>query len=152
MTLQVLIAAVVIASLLQPTVSRAIPAILYAFMTAMHYVCMDRIEGPVYYVAAAIIDFTCLSLAYWVSTKATLSYQIMMICFVSIIINTMGWIMYMAYMRPDTYNMLSLALYLWAIAVLLKRDKVDVVLGHNRLGGWLFGLRPTDYSRLHITG
>lgn len=153
MTLQLLLIGILIAAFLQPTVSRVIPALLYAFLTVFHYLALDTLPGPYYYYVAGAVDFLCMALIYQFAPRNRLSFEVTVVCFVSILINAVGWILYMAYLPPHVYNVLFVALYLWAIAVLLKRDWRDVGkrrMGSHRLGGWIFGLRASDYSRLHL--
>lgn len=147
---ELLVWGVIAASLFQPNISRFIPALIYSAALGFHYLFMNDISGLPYYGSAALVDLAVLCFIGGFFINSNISLILCKICAISIVLNFIGWLMWMMYIKPDLYNLAYYALYSWVIIVLLQRDRVDAGVGSYTLGGWIFGIRSSDYSRLHI--
>jgi len=91
--------------------------------------------GSVYYIGSALFDLATIIIISRAGSSMALSIQ--KICVASICLNFFGWVMWMLYMPPVMYNSLFIALYIYALFTLIKRNSLDV--GDFTLDSWRTG-------------
>lgn len=107
-------------------------------------ICVDVANTPagmlIYHGAAMLFDFATLVVSAH-ALQGRLSDDMQTLCLVSMVVNFCGWIAYLAYAPPVTYN--------YAIGVLGYVQYIRLLLGDsydaNRLGNYL--VRRRDISR-----
>ena len=145
MTSDYLILALGVAALLQPTPARQKVAAVFVFMTLLHCVVGERLDGLAYYASAAVLDSAIIAITANFKETSQITRSIHRICLASIVLNAAGWITYMLYIPPVGYNLSFIFLYLWSIIVLMKRDRrYD---GNFTMDRWARYLRFSSYKR-----
>lgn len=108
--LTIVLVALMLAVLFQPTMARAIAALVFASFSVVHDIAFSDLDGLAYYGSAALFDLiVILILNFTPVTK--LSIRLQLISAVSISLNFIGWIMWTLYLPPDAYNAAFIVLY-----------------------------------------
>ena len=114
-------------SLFQGSNYRLLPAVVLASTDVMHYWLFDSADGLLYYGSDAILDLLAIMLIAKLAIPTALAMQVMFICAASIVINYIGFAIWLAYMPPTVYNWGFVVLNLCTIICLIKREP-----GHGR--------------------
>jgi len=144
----ILVAALVAVKYLSNT--NKIAVYIFCFLAALfglidHYIPNEL--GFISYMAAALTDLLVIYLLTRLANPTDLISKIQKLCIYFIIVNFVGWIMYMAYMEPIYYTGLCLLLYLRMIVI---ANGSGNALGNNSIVRWgasLFsGNRVSNYN------
>lgn len=130
----ILIGLIVIAAIMQPTEERLYAALLFALLAAIHYVVMYEVDGIAYYGSAALLDIAVIYFTARLAIISKVIREIQNICLASIVLNAIGWAMWMLYLEPHAYDAMFIALYSWALIILTRRESADVS-GVDTMGG-----------------
>lgn len=145
MITDVLLWLLVVAVLFQPTESRLYAAVIFAGLTAVHGLFLSGLDGPWYYLSAAIVDLTILWGLSRISETSGTILSLQRISLISIALNAMGCGLWLLYYPPFAYDLTFILLYLAALFTLLKKDRADV--GHNSMDRKHPGLRFSTSDR-----
>lgn len=139
--LPLLLAAVIIVALFQPTDERLFAGSMFAITSAIHYIAFYNIDGIAYYGSAALTDLAVIFLTIRLRIISKTIEHLQNICVVSILLNGIGWVVWMLYLPPDVYNTSFIILYSAAIITLLRKDESDAD-GAYKLGRRHHNIRP----------
>ena len=143
MIVNYLILALGVAALTQPTAARRKVASVFIAATLLHCVIGEYIAGGAYYISAAVLDSAIITITANFKETSQITRDIHRICLASIVLNASGWVMYMLYISPVSYNLFFIFLYLWAIMVLMKRNKRYA--GDITMDAWAYYFRLSSY-------
>ncbi len=121
----VLLVVICILALLQPSWDRFTVAMLYASLCACHLVACTEFVGFWYYFSAGVFDLAVISVIYAYGAKIRLTDDFINISVASIALNFYGWLTWLNYQPPISYNLAMVALYFIAILSLLRKDCAD---------------------------
>ena len=138
MTVEYLIIIIAFLSLCQNKRRRP-AALIFALFTSWHDMFMSGLNGISYYASAAGFDLAIIMLTANLIKMPKLTVDLHRICGISIALNFYGWIMWMLYLSPFSYNMAFAMLYIWTIIVLIKDE--GVYNGNYRLDQWAHRFR-----------
>lgn len=117
---------------------------LSGLLFVSHDIISDHLSDPVYYFSAAIVDASCIVIAFLLSPIDKAIRRLQVCCFYSILINTYGFIIWYLYFQPATYNYLCTINYLFMISIsltyedrALRPDHSDSVIQLHHCGGAL---------------
>lgn len=129
-----LISVIAFCALFQPNAPRLFAAVAFAAITLCHHVFLSDLDGLYYYGSAALFDLAIIILTSGINPVPDMVLSLHRICFVSILANLAGWILWACYLPPLAYNISFGVIYLWAVITLIKRNGDDV--GGFTLGSW----------------
>jgi len=113
--------------LTQKIPARRFVACVIAATEALHYGFFNDLDGLMYYGSAALFDLLAIILIVNLATPTVLAKQMLYISIVSIVLNYIGWTLWLTYMPPTLYNWSFVVLNLFTIICLIKREP-----GHGR--------------------
>lgn len=125
MMLDIIMLALVVVSAFQPTREREYAAFLFTGFAVCHYVLMYDVDGWLYYFSAAALDAAVVFFTLRLKIISPVIESIHSICYISIMMNFFGWLLWQLYLPPDAYNSAFLLIYAWAIMNLLRRETGD---------------------------
>ena len=123
--LDALLFVLLLVAALQPTIERAYAGFMFACFAIVHYVLMYNVEGWIYYFSAALLDASIVFFTLKLRVISPVIESLHAICYISILMNFFGWILWHLYLPPDAYNVAFLLVYAWAILNLLRREPGD---------------------------
>ncbi len=135
-------------SLLQDK-KRRMTAHIFVLMTLIHTVLWSKQpdNGYLYFLSSAINDLMIILVIANLKYITKLTENLMKISFCFIIVNSLGWIMWMAYLDLFIYQYAAMLLYMWTIVVLLNWDGIED--GNYKMDRWTDCLRVHNYTGLH---
>lgn len=125
-----------------------------AFITVvpvvLHEIGAPFVSGASYYVFAAVLGFWGVFALSSLPNPTTLVVRLQRVALASIAVNFAGWALWVAYLPPTLYNVVFVALYVWLLIELLRRDirgvgvfpmggGMSVFSVFNRAGGMAHG-------------
>jgi hypothetical protein len=134
-------------AILQPTPARQKAALVFAGLTLLHEIVFKNLDGLWYYGSAAFVDMAIISITANLKYTPRLIRDLHRVCLASIILNASGWIMWMLYLSPVSYNVSFIFLYAWSVIVLLRRDRQYA--GDNLLDSWADCFRFNNSAGFH---
>lgn len=111
---------------MQPNAPRFFAAILFMSIAMAHELFLADLTGLQYYGSAALFDLLIIVLTSGISPIPKMVLSIHKICIASMLINAVGWTLWLLYFPPIAYSIAFLCLSVWTLAVFTKRDKADV--------------------------
>ena len=117
--LELMLLALVIALFLQPTQERSMIAFLFVGITILHYLLFADVSGLLYYSSAALFDLAIIVCTSCLTRIPKVIVNLHKICFLFVLLNFIGWLMWYFYYSPVLYNTACSFLYLAAFFVLL---------------------------------
>ena len=135
-------------ALLQSTTERMAIALVFASFTFVHNTFMYTLDGFMYYGSDALFYLLVILIISGTDSKARLAIDIQKISICAIILDFIGWQMWLLYIQPTGYNVAFMALYAWTIIILLRGEPEDV--GNHAMGARFHFLHPNAYSRHSI--
>lgn len=123
----------------QPTAERAYAGLMFACVSIIHYVLMFDVGGWAYYFSAALLDAAVIFFTIRLRIISPVIESLHAICYISILMNFFGWLLWQLYLPPDAYNAAFLLIYGWAILNLLRRESDDargsdtIGMGHRHI-------------------
>lgn len=149
MAITVLLYLMLTALLVQPNKDRFIASSIFVFAIMIHEWTLSNQTGLVYYGTAGLFDLIVITMLHYMKSESELVWSLINISFVSMITNTIGWIMWMLWIPPTLYNAAFVVIYGWAFFKLIGRDKKDV--GGHSLDRWYSGFRINNNpGNVHI--
>jgi len=142
----VLLTIIALTVLIQPNAPRLFAALLFVGLTLIHEFFMSDLDGLAYYGSAALLDLGIIILTSGITPVPKMVIDLHRICMVSILINFIGWLIWLAYLPPAAYDSAFVILYLWAVYILINKDSADV--GGFTMGGWESCFHFNTYSRI----
>ena len=139
-----LIYALVIVAFLQPNAPRLFAAVIFMGITLLHEVFSSSYEGIQYYGSAALCDLAVIILTSGINPVPKMVLSLHKICIVSIFANFGGWLLWFFYYPPLAYDVTFALIYVWALIILINRDKLDV--GDYTLDSWYSCVRFNRHS------
>lgn len=123
--LQLQLGIVLILAMIQPTDERRYAGLVFAVIAGLHYLLSYSTEGWGYYFSAATADAVVVMLTIRLKILSPVISTIHTICYVSILMNFIGWIMWMSHMPHYAYNAAFLLIYGWAIINLSRKEQTN---------------------------
>ena len=120
-----LIAILCVASLFQRDAGKRKIACFYSLMTVLHILSLGETTGLIYYGSAALFDFIILMVIIQDTKNSRLVTRLSIICLVEIVCNSIGYVMWFAYVPSTAYNITYLIIYLIIIAI-FTLENIDV--------------------------
>ncbi len=77
-------------------------------------------QGLVYYLGAAINDLIIILIISKLDHISELAIKLQGVCEIFIAVNFIGWVLFMLYVDPVYYNLLSAMIYIYTINLILK--------------------------------
>ncbi len=108
--------------LTQKMPARRFVACVIAGTEALHYGFFNELDGLMYYGSAALFDLLAIILIVNLAIPTVLAKQILYISIVSIVLNYIGWTLWLTYMPPTLYNWSFVVLNLFTIICLTRRE------------------------------
>lgn len=141
----VMMVALLVAVLMQPTRSRLYAAAVFAQVTFYHDALFGDLESWWYYVSAGAADVLVMILLLPVSDRDRLAYQLTMLSGISKALNALGIFAWYHEELMEPYSWAFVALYAWTIITMLTRceDDSDGHVGDGGMGGVRTGVRAT---------
>jgi len=130
--LTLMLAILIVVAALQPTAERKYAGMVFAVLAAIHHALMFNVDGWLYYFTAAIADAMVIMLTIRLRPISKVIETVHTICYISILMNFIGWVMFMSYLPHHAYNASFLLIYGWAIINLMRGESTDG--GTNRVG------------------
>jgi len=144
MIVRCLVACVLLAALIQPTRERGLPAVIFAAIAVGHWLFMSHLDGLAYYGSAAFFALVVIAITANLTCISSITRDIHRVCLVAIVLNAVGWCMWMLYLEPVAYNISFIFLYVWAIMVLCRKDAEYA--GGGTMDDWAYFLRFNPYT------
>lgn len=145
-----LILLIFIMAAFQPTDERKFTAFVFSVVAGIHAVMALNLDGIAYYGSAALFDYAVILMIGKLANTSKAIDDIQNICIVSIALNGIGWVMWMAYLDPVAYNAAFISLYAWTIIVLMKRERPHDGRG-DKMGAWVRNLLSFSGESRHIS-
>ena len=122
------------ASAMQPNRPRFFAGLVFSGAAVFSDHLLSSTGGYIYYIASSVFALAIIILISFIRPITKLAVSLQKICLASILLNFLGWVMWMLYMPPVMYNSLFVALYICALLTLTTRNKSDV--GEYKLHSW----------------
>ena len=100
--------------------------------------------GYFYYLFAAATDLAIIYALSLLTSPTKLIAKLQNACIVFVALNAYGWVVYMLYITPISYNLLCLTTYIWVYFTILTGEDNHVV-GNTSMGRWI----PSFLSHSH---
>ena len=126
MVLQWTLVGLLAVTFLQPNAPRFFGALIFTGLIVGHQVLLSDLDGLAYYGSAAIFDLLFMLFTSNMNPVPDMVFKLYKVCIASIVVNALGWMLWVMYWPHLIYNCAFLAIYGWAFAVLIRRDKADV--------------------------
>ena len=123
------------------------PLIFVSFIL-IHDLLFSNLDESIYgyyYISDAFINMLIILCISNLQQATKISIGLVTISFLSIVLDGIGWVMWMTYYSPDFYNIGFIGLYLGAIIILLGGDQTNV--GGYTMGNWRDSFRVFSYLR-----
>ena len=148
----VMMVALLVAVLMQPSRERLYAAAVFAHVTFYHDALFGDLESWWYYVSAGAADVLVMILLLPVSDRDKLAYQLTMLSGMSMTLNALGIFAWYHEELMEPYRWAFVALYAWAIITMLTRhgDDNNGHVGSGRMGGVRTGVRAARTPRRNI--
>lgn len=147
----VMMTALLVAVMMQPTRERLYAAAVFAQVTFYHAALFGDLESWWYYVSAGAADVLVMILLLPVSDRDWLAYRLTMLSGMSMALNASGILVWYHEELMEPYRWVFVALYAWAIITMLTRhgDDNNGHVGDGGMGGVRTGVRATRAPRRH---
>ena len=144
MILSLLFTALAVVMLVQPTAPRFFAVAVFLCATLIHDMALTHLDGFLYYGSAALLDLFIIGVTSGIQPTPNLVIDLHRICMLSMVANLAGWLLWLAYFPPITYDVVFIGLYSWALWLFVKKDGCDV--GGYSMASWSscfrFGYSP----------
>lgn len=150
MLLSALLGGLVAAAIFQPTATRFFAAVVFVSVAWVHELLFAHLDGFPYYASAGAGALAIIVLLKLLAHPPRIALVLVRICLVSIVLNFAGWLMWRAYLPPESYNAAIFCVFIWALVTLLSRDKQDESGGRLTMDLWRAGFRRYAYPGLQL--
>lgn len=145
MIISSLILIITVLALLQEK-HRRTPALICALLLLIHDNFMVSLDGVLYYLSDAMFCFIIIFMTANLKETSRLIVKLHYIFLIGIVLNLYGWVIWMLYLPPTSYNVAFMLLYTSIIIVLLSWDGVEH--GNYKIDRWWGLFRLSDYKGL----
>lgn len=97
-------------------------ALVYFLSVFVHDLFFSSTTGIVYYGSAAMFDLLAIIIISNIQPISKTTIAITNICFLSIVLNLIGWLIWFLYWPPLPYNAAFIILYASAFIALIRQD------------------------------
>lgn len=143
MIVSILIFIITILSILQSD-KRRMTALVYSLLVLIHEIFFQGLNGYWYFITAALMGVSIMVIIANLQYTTKLTENLMKISFCFIIVNFIGWLMWMTYIDLLLYQYVSILLYITAIVSLLNWDGVED--GNYKVDWWINNFHWHNYS------
>ena len=154
MAITILFYAVAVAACTQPNAPRLFAALVFVGVALLHEWLLSGATGLEYYGSAALFDLAIIILTSGIRPLPRMVLYLHIICLVSILANFGGFWLWYSFHPSIVYDLTFVAIYAWALFVLIKRTGCDV--GGYAVGSWracfLFEWDPWFVRRIKNKG
>lgn len=140
--------AIVLLVLIQSSWHRVQVVFIFAMMTFIHNLFMAHLDGLPYYLSDAMFYAFVISATAMLPKISELTMSIHRICLAAIVLDVFGWVIWMLYLPPDSYNVAFMLLYAWTIIIIISGDREDA--GSPAMDRWPSIFRASAYPRHNI--
>ncbi len=126
--------ALVAVAFIQPNAPRLFAAVVFVGVVSLHEALLSHLDGLQYYGSAALFDLLIIVLTSGINPVPRMVLSLHRLCIVSILLNMAGWVLWFFYFPPLAYDLAFVAVYAWALLILIKRDGANV--GGYSLDSW----------------
>lgn len=130
-----LIYALLVATLTQPNAPRLFAAVTFVGVILLHELAFSSLDGLMYYGSAALLDLLIVVITSGINPVPKMVLSLQRLCLFSILLNLLGWVLWLLYLPPWPYDLAFVAVYAWALYILIRRDRADV--GGFTMAGWV---------------
>lgn len=127
-------------ALFQKERARAFVCVTFACFTLIHDVIFRDVDGLAYYASAGAFDLLIIYLISLERGCKELVTRLQVLCLLSIVLNFIGWAMWVSYLSPKFYTSAYFVFYSVAIICMLQRGGA-YDLGYYRMGCGNFSIR-----------
>lgn len=131
-----LIYAIAIVAFIQPNAPRLFAAVIFIGVMLLHELFLSGYTGLMYYGSAALFDLAIIIIISGINPVPKMVLRLHNVCIVSIFANLAGWILWFFYYPPLIYDAAFVAIYLWALITLIKRDGLHGMVGGYTVDSW----------------
>jgi len=108
---------------IQRTQARKFAAGVFALIYLAHYIAFNKYGGFMYYGTDAIFNLVIIFLLYKSQPATSLGLDLQFVCFASIVINAIGYVLWFSYMDPVLYNWAFVMLHFYAVYCLTRKER-----------------------------
>jgi hypothetical protein len=130
----ILFYAVAVAACFQPNAPRLFAALIFVAFALLHEWLLADATGLRYYSSAALFDLAIIVLTSGIRPLPKMVLHLHIVCMVSVLANFGGFWLWYSFHPSIVYNLTFVAIYAWALFVLIKRTDRDV--GGYALDSW----------------
>lgn len=139
-----LIYAHIVVAFIQPSAPRLYAAVLFTAVILLHEFLLSDLEGLQYYGSAALFDLLIIGLTSGINPVPRMVLSLHRTCIASILVNSVGWVLWFFYFPPLAYDATFVLLYAWTLITFIKRDGDHV--GDYTLDSWTACFRFNLFS------
>ena len=150
MNISIFLWAIILAVFMQPSLGRFFAASVFASVAFTHDHLFADSTGLLYYGSAALSASMVIIFTSFFKHTPRMVITLHKVCFVAILVNVLGFILWYAYLSPAVYNLAFLAIYIWAIFALVSREGRDE-RRDGQLNKWRPGVFSNWYSFINPT-
>lgn len=150
MLLSALLGGLVAAAVFQPTATRFFAAVVFVSVAWAHELLFAHLDGFAYYGSAAAADLAIILAISLLAHPPRVVLTLARICLVSIVVNLFGWLLWRAYLPPEPYNAAMIGVFIWALLILISRDRQDDNGGAVTMDRWFARLRGYSYPGVKL--
>ncbi len=111
--------------------------LFYSWQLAFH----EDIDGITYFVTAAVFSVIAMELIYRIKEVTGLVITLQRVCSVEIVVNIAGLVLWYNSAYPEVNAYIFVAIRLWAISALIKKDGADDLGGCKTSTRWSYFMR-----------
>jgi len=150
MLLSALLGGLVAAAIFQPTATRSFAAVVFVSVAWAHELAFAHLTGLPYYASAGAGALAIIVALKLLDHPPRIALTLVRICLVSIVLNFIGWVLWVTYSEPAPYNVATFCIFVWALITLLSRDRQDDSGGRLTMDLWRAGIRRYAYPGLQL--
>lgn len=133
-TITYLMYALIVVAVFQPNAPRLFAAVLFVSIISLHELLLSDLDGLQYYGSAALFDLLIIVLTSGINPVPQMVLSLHRICFVSILANMAGWVIWFFYFPPLIYDLAFVAINVWTLIIFIRRDGENV--GGYSMDSW----------------
>ena len=118
-----LIYAIAISALLLDRPSDVFAAIVFCAGLILHDSFLGGLDGYLYFVSAAFVDLLIIVILGLTLSANVLAFKLQVLSLLSIVTNSIGWLLWLNYSQSYLYAYIFAALYLSAIIIIMQRGR-----------------------------
>jgi hypothetical protein len=132
----------------QPTLHRFFVAAVFSGLTYIHNLHLYQLEGFAYYGSDALVYLAIMAITGKLANIDSFTINVHRLCVAAIFLDLYGWVIYMLYIEPYTYNAAFAILYAVSIVVFVTGRKANDRGGYA-VGNWHNYIRRLAWAGNH---